>query len=397
VSDTEHPILEVRRRKVVNVLRGEPWVYPNAVPDGDLPPAGLVEVRTDEGQSLGLADFNPRAPIRARILCPVAEWQGEYDFLQTRISRALNRRIRQGFSFQGAATRLVNSEGDGAPGLIIDGFARTLVVDFLSKGMRDRCDMIHEIVEEIFGDCKIIYRMGEEAAKRESVEALDPEPHEVAFGESGILYKIDLGVGQKTGFYLDQRDNRALISRFAQGRKVLDLFSYQGAFGLAALAAGAQSALAVDSSEVALEKARAHSEANNLGLATMQGSVFDLMEPLVEEGPFDLIVIDPPKMAPTRRDYRKAMGGYRYLVDRALDLLSDAGILFVCSCSHAIDDKDLQGLVAQISVKKGLSMDVLAVTGQPPDHPWPVAFRTGRYLSALLLERRQEVGGKAEG
>ena len=206
--------------------------------------------------------------------------------------------------------------------------------------------------------------------------------------QNGVLYKVPLGAVQKTGFYLDQRDNRRLIAAWAEGRRVLDLFSYHGGFALACLANGAAEVLAVDSSQPALEVAVANAEANEFDLQTLCADVFDALPQLKESGQYDLIICDPPKLAPRRADAAKALNAYRYLIAQCLDLLAEHGILLVASCSQAIGAEDLRQLLAQQGRKAGLELDVLAVTGQPSDHPWPVGFTTGNYLSAVIVERR---------
>jgi 23S rRNA (cytosine1962-C5)-methyltransferase len=272
--------------------------------------------------------------------------------------------------------------------LVIDAFGSTLVVDLYTRAMRERLPLLHQLLDQHFGDCRRYVRMGSDAARREGVEPLEPEAAEILFGENGLLFTVALGADQKSGFYLDQRDNRQKVARWAPGRRVLDLFCYHGGFALSALAAGADSALAVDSSQAALDAAMANGENNGLPLTTAQANIFKNMDEIAEEGPFDLIICDPPKLAPHRRDHKKAMGGYRFLIDRCLRMLSPRGILLVSSCSQAIDGEDLRLLVAQVAAKRQLHTDVLAVTGHPSDHPWPVGFTTARYLSTVAVEVR---------
>lgn len=384
---TDLPDLLVRRRKIANVLRGEPWVYENAVISEGFGP-GLYRVVTDSGQPIGVADVNPKAMVVARILTRRDDFQGIETYLNQSVMGALQRRLRLGYSFQGGAARLINSEGDGLPGLVVDVYGRTLVVDFITRGMRDRQTLILAALRQHFNDSTIVCRMGSDAAKREGCEPLQAPSTEVTFAEHGIRYTLDVGAGQKTGFYLDQRDNRLLIARCAGGRKVLDLFSYQGAFSLSAVSGGAISALAVDSSEPALALARSHAQANKFGLSTLQGDVFDVLEPLAQEGPFDLIICDPPKLAPSKKDRNKGISAYRYLTDRCLRLLPEGGLLFLASCSQTINRADLLEIVSQVATKRGERMDVLALGSQPADHPWPAAFGTGHYLSAVLFEKR---------
>jgi 23S rRNA (cytosine1962-C5)-methyltransferase len=379
--------LIVKRRKIANVINGEPWIYPNAIVSEQVP-AGLCHVFTEDGRHVGWADYNPVAPVPARLLTCEAEWPGEEELIALRLLRSMQRRLRQGYSFQAGASRLVNSEGDGLPGLVIDCYARTMVVDFITRGMRERKDMIERVLAEHFADAQRVYRMSVDAAQREGLKPLDPADVTVSFAEHGILYQIAIGASQKTAFYLDQRENRRLVAHYAQGRRVLDLFSYQGAFSLNALAAGAVASLAVDSSDEALTAARRHAEANNFGLSTVTADVFDIIDDLTSEGPFDLVICDPPKLAPRRQDKRKALGAYRHLADRRVRLLSDSGLLLFCSCCQAVQEEDLRTLLAQVARRQRVELDVIATLGQPADHPWPVCFPTARYLSSILIEKR---------
>lgn len=380
------PSLIVKRRKVANVLKGEPWVYPNAVIGGP-DEACLVRVITEEDQFLGWADYNPDAPVKARILLRREIWPGDQLFTSVFLENAITRRLRLGMSVQGGAFRLVNGEGDGMPGLVIDQFGHHIVIDIYSLGMLRRLEFIQRGLKQLLDDSPQVVRFGEDAAKREKC---DPIPFAgdvtLRFAENGVYYEVPLNKTQKTGFYLDQRENRRLVARYAADRSVLDLFSYQGGFALSALAGGAVDALAVDSSQDALNMALAHAERNSLDLGIYQSDVFDFFNHV--DQPFDLIVCDPPKLAPRKSNKEKAMSAYRHLSKKCLEVLSDNGLLLISSCSQSIQHDDLRQVVLQQANKLGMTLDVIAMTHQPPDHPWPLAFETGRYLSSLLLEQR---------
>ncbi|MDA3961004.1 MAG: class I SAM-dependent rRNA methyltransferase [Planctomycetota bacterium] len=377
----------VRRRKVPGVLNGSPWIYPNAlldVPDT----AGTYPVRTDGGDHLGVCDFNPAAPIPGRILTRAKSLDNEEEWLTEAIHHAINRRLRLGYQIQGGAFRMVNGEGDGLPGLVIDMFGRTMVADCYSRGMRDRMPLIEKVLSETLGDCPLLLRMGADAAKREGIDPIDPPVATISFAENAVVFDVALGSDQKSGFYLDQRDNRRLAARWASGRQVLDLFCYHGAFALGCLAGGAKSALAVDSSEKALSAAQANATRNGLALDVLPADVFDALGELHEVGPFDLIICDPPKLAPGKRDKNKGLKAYRYLIDKCLGLLPPGGILLVSSCSQAIGEDDMRKLIMQQAAKKQMYADVIAVSGHPADHPWPIGFETGRYLSTVAVMSR---------
>lgn len=377
----------VRRRKVAGVLKGEPWIYPNAVVSAPTEP-GFYRVALEDGGHLGWADFNPVAPVRGRLLSRDDAWPGDTEVLPERIQAAINRRLRMGYQLQGGAFRMVNGEGDGLSGLVIDTFGRNLVVDCYSAGMRTRADLICEVLATGLGDCACHLRMGADAARREGVAPLEPDAGRVEYAENGVIFGFDLGRDQKSGGYLDQRDNRRLVTTWARDRRVLDLFCYHGGFALGCLAAGAPSALAVDASEPAIAATLANAERNDLAIDAVAMDVFDGIDSLAEAGPFDLIVCDPPKLAPSKQHRTKGLKAYRYLIDHCLRLLETGGILLVASCSQVIDAEDLRKLLEQQSKKLRVHLDVVAETGHPADHPWPASFRTGRYLSAIAVELR---------
>ena len=386
MSADEANILTVKKRKVANVLKGEPWVYPNAVVQGP-DEACLVRVVTEDDIFLGWADYNPEAPVRARILLRREIWPGDQLYISAFIEQAITRRLRLGMSVQGGAYRLVNSEGDGMSGLVIDQFGNTIVIDILSKGMLTRLPIIQDVLKQILDDTKQVVRLSDDTAKREQCDPIGiSEDSLLRFAENGVYYEVPLSNTQKTGFYLDQRDNRRLVARYAGERNVLDLFSYQGGFALSSLAGGAMSALSVDSSQDALDGALRHADNNTLDLAILQSDVFECFEHLDQK--YDLIICDPPKLAPNKRHKDKALGAYRFLVRSCLERLDDNGLLLVCSCSQTIQTEDLRQICIQQANKLKLHLDVVAMTNQPADHPWPLAFQTGRYLSSLLLELR---------
>jgi 23S rRNA (cytosine1962-C5)-methyltransferase len=264
-----------------------------------------------------------------------------------------------------------------------------VVIDIYSRGMRDRMPLIEGFFAEKLPGMRCVVRLGADAARREGIEQIESATHDITFCEQSVRFGFTIGAGQKTGFYLDQRDNRRLIAQWARGRRVLDLFCYHGAFSLSALANGAEDATAVDSSEKAIAVALNNAEINGMELETICSDVFDVLPKLSDEGKsYDMIICDPPKLAPGKKDYRKALKAYRYLIDRCLRLLEPNGLLLVASCSNAVGLEDMRQLLQQQSKGNAIELDVVASTNQPADHPWPVAFTTGRYLSAIMVERR---------
>ncbi len=383
---SEEAALIVKRRKIANVFKGEPWVYPNAVIGGP-DEACLVRVITEEDEFIGWADYNPKAPVPAKILLRREIWPGDQLFISVFLENAITRRLRLGMSVQGGAYRLVNSEGDGLPGLVIDQFGHTLVIDILSVGMLKRLETIQGVLKQMLDDSIQVVRFAEDAAKREGCDPiLIEDDTTIRFSENGVYYEVPMSKSQKTGFYLDQRENRRLVAQYASERTVLDLFSYQGGFSLSALAGGAVDALAVDSSQEALNMALSHAERNSLELGIYQADAFEFFDNIEQK--YDMIICDPPKLSPRKANKEKALSAYRYLIKNCLKSLHDNGLLLVCSCSQNIQHEDLRQVLIQQANKLNQTLDVIAMTNQPPDHPWPLAFETSRYLSSILVELR---------
>jgi len=296
------------------------------------------------------------------------------------------------------AMRLVHAEADGLPGLIADRYADTLVVQILSAG----CERWRKILTEILSDtsgCARIYERSDTHARE--LEGLAPRTGTV-FGppldapvrivEHGIQYEVDLVAGQKTGFYLDQRDNRRRIGALAKGREVLNGFCYTGGFSLSALAGGARSVVSIDSSAPALALAKRNLARNGLDAHKaewLEADVFGALRGLQRENrQFDLIVLDPPKFAPTPKDAAGAARGYKDVNLNALRLLRPGGLLATFSCSGGISPDLFQKIVAGAAADAPAPLLLLQRFGAAPDHPVRIEFPEGEYLKGLLLERR---------
>ena len=332
--------LRVRRRKIANVLAGEPWIYKNAVLTAPNT-SGTYAVVTEDETHVGWADVNPKAGIVGRLLSRAEDEPNIEALLAERLQGALQRRLLLGQPIGAGGTRIVNGEGDGLPGLVIDLFGSHLVMDFFTKAMRQRSELI-EILLKNLEDTTRIYRMSNDAAKREGCDPIEPSRATASFGEHGLLYEFPLDTTQKTGFYLDQRDNRHMIGTHATGRRVLDLFCYHGGFALNAAANGASQVVAVDSSSAALDIAAANAVRNGCNeIEFYRSDCFDFLNENKLEAQVDLIICDPPKLAPSKRDRAKGMNAYRYLIDKCLTALAPGGILQVASCSQAIQHEDL--------------------------------------------------------
>jgi len=296
----------------------------------------------------------------------------------------------------GRACRLVFSEGDGLSGCTVDRYDRWLVLQFTGLGLARRRDMLTELLAELVRPEGIYLRTERGIGRLEGLELHDgplwgqvpPEP--VTIEEEGLRFQVHLTEGQKTGFYLDQRDNRLAVARLGAGRRVLDAFCYTGGFGLHAARAGAASVLGVDQSEPALALAPANAPLNGLAdVEYVKADVFDQLGDLAARGErFGLVVLDPPKFARARHAVEEALRGYRRLQSLALRLLEPDGFLVTCCCSGLITLDMLEDLLAQLAAEEKREVQILQRRGPAPDHPVSVSCLESHYLKCLLTRVR---------
>ena len=296
----------------------------------------------------------------------------------------------------GGACRLVFSEGDGLSGLTVDRYDRWLVVQFTALGLARRRERLTEILVELLRPEGVYLRTERGIGQLEGLELQDgllwgrPPDGPVVIEEHGLRFRVNLAEGQKTGFYLDQRDNRRAVARLAAGRDVLDAFCYTGGFGLHAARAGARSVLGVDQSEPALALARENAALNGLeNLEFVRGDVFAELDALAARGArFGLVVLDPPKFARDRRAVDEALRGYRRLQTLALRLLEPDGFLATCCCSGLITADMLEELLAQLAAEEKRDIQILERRGPSPDHPVSASCLESHYLKCLITRVR---------
>jgi len=374
-----------------------PWIFSGAVARVEGAPAAgaTVEVRAHDGSVLALAAYSPRSQIRARV------WSFEpatvdAAFLGERVRRAVAARAAM-LDARHSGCRLVHGESDGLPGVIADRYGDTVVLQLLAAGADAWREVIADALVAHTGAACVVERSDAEVR---ALEGLDPrsgvlrgslrEP--VTFVEDGIAYEVDVLHGQKTGFYLDQRDNRRLVRERARGAEVLNAFCYTGGFSLAALAGRASSALSIDSSAEALALARTNLARNPAlsGSAHWQeGDVFAELRNLRAAGrAFDLVVLDPPKFAPTAKHAPKAARAYKDVNLWALKLLRPGGLLATFSCSGGITADLFQKIVAGAALDAKADAAIVGRMSASADHPVALAFPEGDYLKGLLVRRR---------
>lgn len=393
-----HPRVVLLPRRARPFYGHHPWVYAGAIgrvegspADGDI--VDLVS-HTDNFVARGL--YNSRSKIRVRLYGWDPSVPLDQAFFRERLDGAVRLRDLLGLNGPGKACRLVFSEGDGLSGCVVDRYDRWLVLQLTSLGLAQRRDLLVELLAERVQPEGIYLRTERGIGRLEGLELHDgplwgrmPDGP-VQVEENGVRFLVNVAEGQKTGFYLDQRDNRQAVARLAAGRRVLDAFCYSGGFGLHAARAGARAVVGVDQSEPALALARANAALNGFtNLEFIQADVFDHLAALVAQGErFGLVVLDPPKFARTRNAVEEALRGYRRLQSLALRLLEPDGILATCCCSGLINMAMLEDLLAQLAVEEKREIQILERRGPAPDHPVSVSCLESHYLKCLLTRVR---------
>lgn len=393
----ELPRLILKPRRALPFFGRHPWVFASAIERviGDPAPAGEVAVYSHEGQFIARGLFNPHSNIRVRLY----DWREhgalDRDFWSARIDAALELR-RSLFAAGGAgeACRLIYSEGDALSGLIVDRYDRWLLVQFTSLALAARQELLISLLQEKLQPAGIWLRTEKGIRDAEGLDLADgllrgePPPRPLFIEEHGIRYGVDVIEGQKTGFYLDQRDNRAAFARYVRAARVLDVFCYTGGFGLAAIIlGGAREVVGIDASESALAVARQNAELNGVGekFHFHKSPAFDALERLAAEGErFDAVVLDPPKLARTRGGLQRALRAYFSLNKLAVEVLQPGGMLVTCSCSGLVGRSDFEEMLAAVAVHTNRHLQVLEARGQAADHPTSVHCLDSAYLKCYV-------------
>lgn len=391
-------VLKPGREK--SLLRRHPWIFSGAIArlEGTSPvPGETVEVYAADGRWLARAAYSPHSQIQGRVWTFRPDEEVDADFLRRRLRAALEARRLLPLEAQTDALRLVHAESDGLPGLIVDRYADALVVQFLSAGAEFWRETLLDLLRQETGLTAIYERSDADVRLLEGLPlrtgwVADEAETLRTIHEHGLRFHVDLAAGHKTGFYLDQRSNRLRVRALAAGREVLDCFCYTGGFTVNALAGGARSVLSVDASADALALCQEHVRLNALPAerhAVLEGDVFHLLRRFRDEGrQFDLIVLDPPKFAPTAAQAEKAARGYKDINLLAFKLLRPNGLLFTFSCSGGVDASLFQKIVASAALDAGVDAHILETLTQAPDHPVSLHFPEGAYLKGLVCLKR---------
>lgn len=354
-----------------------------------------VEVRTQD-EVLGLAAYSPLANIRARMWSWGADEPVDAEFFRRRVQKALALRQAVIAPEETNAVRLVHAESDGLPGLVVDRYDDTLVVQVLSAGAERWRDTLVTTLVECSGARRVYERSDVDVRTLEGLPErvgllYGPPPEErIGIRENGLRFLVDVLHGQKTGFYIDQRNNRRRVSALAAGRRVLNCFSYTAAFSVYALAGGATEVLAVDSSAEALAWGAENVAINGFSPQRahwLEGNVFQVLRQMRDRGEsWDAIILDPPKFAPTAAQAEKAARGYKDINLLAFKLLRPGGLLFTFSCSGGVSADLFQKIVAGAALDAQVQARIIGHLEQGPDHPVALSFPEGAYLKGLVIE-----------
>jgi 23S rRNA (cytosine1962-C5)-methyltransferase len=387
--DTKARVL-LRKGRARPLWFGHPWVYANAIDrvEGEAIAGDGVSLCDHDGRLIGRGFYNPRSQIPVR-LCTRVDEALDAKFLRARVARARALRARLGLPSEHTTIyRLVNSEGDDLPGLVVDVYGDAAVVQITTLGMSERraaifdaleaelaCATIFEVSSAAYADLEGFVATSRVArgASRATVTGL----------EDGVRLEVEPLGGQKTGMFIDQRETRARVGTLAKGARVLDCYAYAGGFGLQAARGGAKSVTAVDSSARAVARVEAHAAANGVAIGAVEADVFRYLETATPRA-FDLVVIDPPKFARARKDLEAARKGYERLNALAMQACAPGAVLVTCSCSQNVDADTFERIVAAGAKQAGRQIQIFERRGAAADHPLPPGFTEGQYLKVLL-------------
>ncbi|HZQ72567.1 MAG TPA: class I SAM-dependent methyltransferase [Burkholderiales bacterium] len=390
-------VLVLKKGREKSLRRRHPWVFSGAIEKvvGKPEIGDTVEIRDSSGKPVAQAAYSPHSQIRARVWTFDCAEAVDAAFFRERLARAIAMRDALPAARHTNALRLVHGESDGLPGLVVDRYADVLVAQFLAAGVERWRDPILDALAELAG-CEAVYeRSDAEVRNLEKLPARagfargDRNASRAPIIEHGLNFRVDVEQGQKTGFFLDQRENRQRVRALATERAVLDGFCYTGGFAIAALAGGAQRVTAIESSVPALEVAKENLACNPFDPGRVEfvhADVFAQLRQLRDRGArFDLVILDPPKFAPTAAQAAKAARAYKDINLLALKLLSPGGLLATFSCSGGVPADLFQSIVAGAALDAGVEAKIIERFGAAADHPVALEFPEGDYLKGLLV------------
>lgn len=389
------PRVILKPRKSKPFYNRHPWVLDTAIERTEGAPADgdVVDLISDKGKFVARGLYNSRSRIRVRLYTWRNNTLLDEAFWRERLEAAIGLRAELGYDDPQGAARVVFSEGDGLSGLIVDRYADCLAVQATALAIEARLGTLVPILLERLHPRAVVIRPERGTTQAEGLTLRDGSywgqmpDGPVFIREHGLRYGVDLGEGQKTGFYLDQRENRKAAAGYLRGRRVLDMFCYSGGFSLAASAlGGAREVLAFDSSQKAIALARANAELN--GVANVRfasGDGFEVLESLARAGErFGAVVLDPPKFARSRAAAHEALRAYHWLNRLAIEVLEPGGFLVTCSCSGHVTREDFRDMLFGVAQQTGRDLQILEQRGASPDHPVSATCPESEYLKCFI-------------
>ncbi len=388
------PLLRLQPGRDRRVKSGHPWAFSNEIvmdaAARALPPGSAVRLEGDDGVKHGIWQFNPHSLIAARILDRTPSEAPDAAWFNARIGRALALRERLGLARHG---RLVHAEADGLPGLVVDRFDDVIALQANTAGMEAATPLIVEALRALLNPRSILARNDSAVRALEGLaqetKLLHGTEAQARVEEGGLAFEVDLLSGQKTGWFFDQRENRARVAALAPGATLLDAFCHTGGFGLLAAKAGASAVTLLDRSQPALDLALASAAANGLAgrVTARRGEALETLERMIGAGErFEIVVADPPAFAKSRKDIPAALRAYQRLARICAQLVNPGGFLFIASCSHHASPPEFAAAVAEGVWRARREARLLASTGAGPDHPVHPMLPESAYLKAQLLQ-----------
>ena len=393
MTSTNLPVLILKRNEQRRLAAGHLWIYSNEVDTRKTPltgfePGSLAAIQSAVGKTLGIGYVNPHSLICARLLTRRPRSVIDAAFYERRLRSALQ--LRESL-FEHPNYRLVYGESDGLPGLVIDRYGDVLVVQMTTAGMEAVRDLLLDVLNRVLAPSGILLRNDTPVRALEGLsqepEIIGDVPETVTLEEGGVQFEVPLAAGQKTGWFYDQRSNRLAMHKYIRNKRVLDVFSYIGAWGLQAAAAGASEVCCVDSSPVAQSFLEKNAAANGLvdKVRHETGDAFDVLKSMQEDKQrFDVVIVDPPAFIKRRKDIKTGEQGYARLNRLALQVLAPDGILISCSCSMHLAAERLQSILYQSARKQGRQLQILERGFQAMDHPVHPAIVETAYLKAFF-------------
>lgn len=372
-----------------------PWIFLKMVarPQKKMNPGEMIEVFSKENEFIGRGFYNRKSNINIRLLTENIDTDLNEKFFFNRISAAVD--LRKNLLKLDKTTdsyRIINSEGDYLSGIIIDKYNSVIVIEPLSAGYYHIIDWIINSLKMLYPECQVAVRSDPKTSEREGImfEKLDkryPGPKNVTIHENNLKMLVNLETGHKTGYFLDQRDNRSFLSNFTKGKTVLDLCCYTGGFSISAAIAGATTVTAIDLDEKAIAVAEKNASLNNVKINFKHANTFDFLREEIEAGrKYDVIILDPPKLGRNKEELGKAKKSYNDLNRMAMQCINDNGILLTCSCTGTLTEQDFLAILTRAANEADVILQFFKVAGPSDDHPTLHTYPEGRYLKAVYAK-----------